>query len=239
MSILCLSLSSLVSSTPFPRLMGHHHPSCPPAPSPPRHAPAPPPLPVLSPQICIKASSQGLKLLYLLTCSSLSQVKCQPQPPLPLGPQPQSAPLTPFLSQAPPPFLKCLACFIGDPLFHRRLPVCLSVCRCLHFFSYTVINTFLFYHVLCSDVSQNQGGDTKRKNLWHNWTPDSSSSSRRKRSLQCLGATSQRKNPAVAAPTRSHRREVDLRFWTQTQASDVCRLCVCVFECVCVFLTIW
>lgn len=34
--------------------------------------------PVLSPQICIRASSQGLRLLCLLTCSSLSQVKSDP-----------------------------------------------------------------------------------------------------------------------------------------------------------------
>lgn len=35
--------------------------------------------PVLSPQICIRASSQGLRLLCLLTCSSLSQVKSDPR----------------------------------------------------------------------------------------------------------------------------------------------------------------
>ena len=34
--------------------------------------------PVLSPQICIRVSSQGLRLLCLLTCSSLSQVKSDP-----------------------------------------------------------------------------------------------------------------------------------------------------------------
>lgn len=34
--------------------------------------------PVLFPQICIRVSSQGLRLLCLLTCSSLSQVKSDP-----------------------------------------------------------------------------------------------------------------------------------------------------------------
>lgn len=32
----------------------------------------------ISPQICIRVSSQGLRLLCLLTCSSLSQVKSDP-----------------------------------------------------------------------------------------------------------------------------------------------------------------
>lgn len=37
---------------------------------------------LLSPQISIRVSSQGLRLLCLLTCSSLSQVKPAPPPPL-------------------------------------------------------------------------------------------------------------------------------------------------------------
>lgn len=45
--------------------------------------------PVLSPQICIRVSSQGLRLLCLLTCSSLSQVNSDPTP--------RTSPPAPFL----------------------------------------------------------------------------------------------------------------------------------------------
>lgn len=49
----------------------------------------PPCSPVLSPQICIRVSSQGLRLLCLLTCSSLSQVKSDPpSKPAPFTPSP-------------------------------------------------------------------------------------------------------------------------------------------------------
>ncbi len=80
--------------------------------------------PVLSPQICIRVSSQGLRLLCLLTCSSLSQVKSAPPSTL------KACSLLP-----PPPLCRCLVCFVwsrsvlclsvGD-----RMPLCVAIFSC-------------------------------------------------------------------------------------------------------------
>lgn len=78
--------------------------------------------PVLFPQICIRVSSQGLRLLCLLTCSSLSQVKCDKPPP-----PPKSTPLTP-----PLPFFSQVS---GVLCCRLLVSFCsLLICQCPHAF---------------------------------------------------------------------------------------------------------
>lgn len=130
--------------------------------------------PVLSPQICIRASSQGLRLLCLLTCSSLSQVKSDPRS-LHLKSLLLCSSAFPFkclmfsVSGCPP-----LLLFLFIYLFSVRSCSHLLVAACLtlkkFFFPPSLFVMFLlrFQTLCCSrlDVSQSQGGDAKRKTLW-------------------------------------------------------------------------
>lgn len=128
--------------------------------------------PVLSPQICIRASSQGLRLLCLLTCSSLSQVKSDPRS-LHLKSLLLCSSAFPFkclmfsVSGCPP---LLLFLFIFCPVLFSSVGGSMPYFKKNNFFPPSLFVMFLlrFQTLCCSrlDVSQSQGGDAKRKTLW-------------------------------------------------------------------------
>lgn len=114
---------------------------------------------VLSPQIYTRVFNQGLRFLYLLTCSFLSQVKSH-------HPSHPSLKAWYWLPHAPYCGI-CQCCLPCQGKFCH--------CSCSDIF-FVLLNhvpvsasdlTLLF---LCPDIHQNQGGDAKKKTLWYRWS---------------------------------------------------------------------